>query len=122
VSFSDRQVQNGLLTVRSALEGDRIRLTLTGELDLSNTDTVEVALEEAGAEGVDVLVDLGPLEFIDSSGIALLVRAIGGNGAARISFLPSRSDSVCRLLHMTGLDQRLPLSTPTDGQPILPPA
>lgn len=118
----DNEVQNGLLTVRSARAGGKVRLTLEGELDLSNVGTVETALEEVQTEGVEVLVDLGPLEFLDSTGIALLVRAIGSEGAARISFLPSRSDGVCRLLNLTGLDQRMPLSSSAGGQPILPPA
>jgi anti-anti-sigma factor len=122
VPLIDNEVKNGLLTLRSALEGDRVRLTLVGELDLSNVDTVEAALDEACTEDGDVLVDLGPLEFLDSTGISLLVRAIGGDGAARLTFLPSRSNGVRRLLNMTGLDQRMPLSTPTDGQPILPAA
>lgn len=119
----DNEVQNGLLTLRSAMDGDRIRLTLAGELDLSNADTVETVLEEVQAEDKDVLVDLGPLEFLDSTGISLLVRAIGGEGAARITFLPSASDNVRRLLNMTGLDQRMPLSsTESDEQSFLPAA
>lgn len=118
----DNEVKNGLLILRSTLEGERVRLTLEGELDLSNIDTVEAALDEARADGVDILVDLGPLEFLDSTGISLLVRAIGGDAAARLTFLPSRSNDVCRLLNMTGLDQRMPLSTPAGGQSILPAA
>lgn len=118
----DNEVKDGLLTVRSALDGERIRLSLEGELDLSNAETVESALEAAYAEDKEVLVDLGPLVFLDSTGIALLVEALSGSEAARISFLPSESASVSRLLNMTGLDQRLPLAVTESSQPVLPPA
>lgn len=114
------EVQDGLLTVHSALDGERVRLTLEGELDLSNVQTAETALEEACAENRKVLVDLGSLEFLDSTGISLLVRALGGSQAARLSFLPSESPSVVRLLNMTGLDQRMPLSVTRDAAPFLP--
>jgi anti-anti-sigma factor len=120
VPLIDNEVKNGLLTLRSALEGERVRLTLEGELDLSNADIVEAALDEAQAEGVDILVDLGPLEFLDSTGISLLVRALGGEEAARLTFLPSQSNDVRRLLNMTGLDQRMPLSTSAAEQSFLP--
>lgn len=108
--FIGSEIQDGPLTVRTAPDGERIRLALAGELDLSNAHTVESALEEACGEGKDVLVDLGPLEFLDSTGIALLVRALGGKDGAQLSFLPSESAAVQRLLNMTGLDQRLPIA------------
>jgi anti-sigma B factor antagonist len=120
--FIGSEIQDGLLTVRTALDGERVRLSLEGELDLSNAHTVESALEEIYGEGKDVVVDLGPLEFLDSTGIALLVGALGGSQGARLSFIPSSSDEVRRLLNMTGLDQRLPLAVLVDQQPILPPA
>jgi anti-sigma B factor antagonist len=122
VPLIDSEVQDGLLTVRSALDGERIRLTLEGEMDLSNVQTVETALEEACSEDRKVLVDLGPLEFLDSTGISLLVRALGGREAARLSFLPSESPTVSRLLNMTGLDQRMPLSVTKDSPGVLPSA
>ena len=117
----DSEVQDGLLTVHRTLDGERIRLTLKGEMDLSNVKTVETAFEEACAEDMSVLVDLGPLEFLDSTGISLLVRTLGGHEGARLSFLPSASPNVSRLLNMTGLDQRMPLSVVEDGPSLLPP-
>lgn len=118
----DTEIQDGLLTVHSARDGERIRLTLEGELDLSNVETLEAALDKALAEDRDVLVDLGPLEFLDSTGISLLVRALGGQQAPQLTFLPSESADVRRLFNITGLDQRIPLSVVENGQPPLPPA
>ncbi|HEX7279371.1 MAG TPA: STAS domain-containing protein [Solirubrobacterales bacterium] len=98
-----------------------MRLTLQGELDLSNARTVEVALTEAFDTDKRILVDLGRLEFLDSTGISLLVSALGRPDAERLSFLPSESSGVRRLLSLTGLDRRMALSTTTAGPaPALP--
>lgn len=113
---TNTEIRSGLLTIHRADEGAFIRLALHGELDLANVVALETSIEEALACGVHVLVDLGKLEFLDSTGISLLVMAQQGPGADRLTFLPSESPEVCRLLHLTGLDQRLGLSSP------LPPA
>lgn len=102
----DPKIQDGLLTIRQTLEDERIRIALEGELDLSNTETAEASLQEALATGQDVLVDLGKLEFLDSTGISLLVLIMRQkeNG---LSFAPSESAEVTRLLGLTGLDERM---------------
>lgn len=111
---SRSEVRDGLLTVRSTDEAARFRITLEGELDLSNAPTVEAALVEAIESEKNVLVDLGRLEFLDSTGVALIIRTLGRADAERFSFLPSQSSAVRRLLEMTGLDERMVLSTPED--------
>jgi anti-sigma B factor antagonist len=116
----DNEAEDGLLTVQQTGEGDRVRLALRGELDLSNAPTAEAGIKEAFASGKDVLIDLGPLEFIDSTGIALIVMAMGREDARRLTFLPSRSDTVRRLLNLTGLDEKMPLSVTADSPPVLP--
>jgi anti-anti-sigma factor len=51
------------------------------------------------------------LEFIDSTGIALLVSTLSGNeGETRISFIPSNFPAVTRVLELTGVAERLPLA------------
>lgn len=47
--------------------------------------------------------------------------ALKGPHAGRLSFLPSESPEVCRLLSLTGMDERLGFGR-TDGHPISPPA
>jgi anti-sigma B factor antagonist len=113
-------VQDGLLTVDRADEGARVRLSLQGELDLSNAGTLEAALAAAIDSGKKVLVDLGKLEFLDSTGVALIVKTLGRPDAERFSFLPSESSAVRRLLSMTGLDQRMVLSSSIEEHPTLP--
>jgi anti-sigma B factor antagonist len=119
VPFDDHEVKDGLLIVRQVDEGERVRLSLQGELDLSNAPTAELKLNEALGSENAVLVDLRKLEFLDSTGIALLVAALQRDRAAQLTFLPSETASVRRLLSLTGLDERLPLAGIEEGQSLL---
>lgn len=47
------------------------------------------------------------LDFIDSTGIALLVRTLSRDKSHRLRFIPSESRSVTKVLEMTGLAARL---------------
>jgi anti-sigma B factor antagonist len=114
------RIQDGLLTVQQFDEGLQLRLALHGELDLSNAKTVEAALAEAFETGKKIVIDLGQLEFLDSTGIALLVGALGRRDAERLSFIASRAAAVRRLLNQTGLDRRMVLSTTAAASPALP--
>lgn len=106
------KIQDGLLMVHRTDEGAFIRLALHGELDLSNAKTLETSIQEALTSGSHVLVDLSKLEFLDSTGISLLVMAIKEQDEGKLTFLPSESPTVCRLLKLTGLEERLGLSSP----------
>lgn len=117
---NDAPLEDGLLTVEQLDEGLQLRLSLKGELDLSNAKALEDALSEAFASDKRILIDLGRLEFLDSTGIALLVAALGRPDAERLSFLPSESSGVRRLLDLTGLNKRMPVFTAAEHAPPLP--
>ncbi|WUH92098.1 anti-sigma factor antagonist [Streptomyces sp. NBC_00433] len=80
---------------------------LAGEIDLGSAHGVHPHLDAAALWPLPLLVvfDLGPLEFIDCFGLALLVRARrrvierGGRTAMVCAHRPTR-----KLLAMTGLD------------------
>ena len=112
MAHEQRDISDGTLAVRTSTEGDTRTVALRGELDLANAATAETALGEAlGDEGRQVLVDLSELEFIDSTGIALLVSTLGRNdGEIRVTFIPSDFPAVTRVLELTGLAERLPLA------------
>ena len=110
MSVIKSETKDGLLTVRTGPDGDRICIALEGELDLSNAETVEATLLATLGSDKEVLVDLGKLEFIDSTGISLLVMALKIKESG-LSFLPCESDEVRRLLDLTGLDQRMRFTT-----------
>lgn len=108
----EREITDGTLVVRSGENGTRKVVALVGELDLANAATAEDALEASLAGGdVPVVVDMRELEFIDSTGIALLVSTLNRNeSGARVSFIPSSAPAVTRVLKLTGLAERLPLA------------
>lgn len=96
-------------------DGIRV-IEIRGELDLSTAPELEGPLDEAIAAGdAMVLVDLSACEFIDSTGIALIVRAwqqldraAEGEGDGRV-VLCSHNDQVRRVLDITGLELSIPV-------------
>jgi len=130
VPITDFKAHDGLLAVQQTSEHQRLRIALEGEIDLANAETAASTLREALHGGKEVVVDLGKLSFLDSTGIAMLVRAIQ-EGGERLSFLPSEHDEVRRLLSLTGLEERMTLASPgtdasspphADAEPLLPAA
>jgi anti-sigma B factor antagonist len=90
-------------------DGDRATVALRGELDLSGVDRARQAIEQAEANESPLLVlDLSELEFIDSMGLEVMLRAARrahDSGRRLIVARPSRY--VRRLLEMTAIDQSL---------------
>lgn len=63
------------LEIHEQRAGNRVRLHVTGELDLASMPALKNRLERLRAEKQSVLLDLSGLEFIDSAGIHLLISA-----------------------------------------------
>jgi anti-anti-sigma factor len=106
-----RSIVDGPLAVRSFPEGEGTVVVLIGELDRSNVASAELIIDDVLGGGAPVVVDLQELEFLDSSGIALLTRlnqAPGDRGRVRI--VPSRSLGVTRIMAATGLDAMLAIA------------
>ena len=57
-------------------EAGRTRLGLVGELDISGADQFQSRLEAIAERGDAITLDLRRLQFIDSSGLGELIRAI----------------------------------------------
>lgn len=93
-------------------------ISVRGELDLSTAPELEGPLNQAlESEKGSVLIDLSQCEFIDSTGIALIVRAwqrleSGENGRALV--ICSQNDQVRRVLEITGLELSIPVHTTRD--------
>ena len=93
------------ITVTTRTEGGTPVVSLSGELDLSNTGHVRSYLDDALAGGSERRVfDLSGLEFMDSSGIALLAAAAQRVREVEIREPPA---TVRRLLELTGLTEIL---------------
>lgn len=96
-------------------------IVVRGELDLSTASDLEGPLEEAiSSQDDSVLIDLTDCEFIDSTGIALIVRAwqkldngADGGGSGRV-VLCSANDQVRRVLEITGLELSISIHSTRD--------
>jgi len=100
----------GSLAVRSEREGDAQIIELIGELDLDGAPRLEEALREAEAgDATSIVVDLGSLEFIDSTGLRLLVIAAERSTEGRFSLLRGPKQ-VHRVFEITDLVERLPFA------------
>lgn len=114
MSIEQRDISDGPLVVKTTRDAEGYRISLRGELDLANAATAETQLRKALEAGdAPVIVDMSELEFIDSTGIALLVAALTPNGnSVELRFVPSTSPAVTRVLELTGIAERLPLVEP----------
>jgi anti-sigma B factor antagonist len=110
LAVQEHEMRDGTLRVSKSESGDSCRLELSGELDLANADTLEAEMEAAWREGRTVVVDMRELEFMDSTGIAVLVAAHKrlNNGVVRLQVVESESETVRRVLRMTGLEGSFP--------------
>ena len=98
------------------LEGGVLAFTVRGELDMNTAPELENALEQApGDEESSIMLDLSQCEFIDSTGIALIVRTWqrldreGGSGGKGHVVLCCINSQVRRLLKITGVESSISL-------------
>jgi anti-sigma B factor antagonist len=90
-------------------DADRTTVALRGELDMSGVDRARRAIEEAEAGPATLLVlDLSQLDFIDSTGLEVMLRAARrAHDEGRRLVVARPSNYVRRLLALTAIDQSL---------------
>lgn len=99
---------------------DGIRMfTVRGELDMSTAPEFEQKLDAALSQSdASIVLDLCECEFIDSTGIALIVRAWqrleADEGKGRL-VLCSHNHQVRRLLQITGVESSIPMHEQRDA-------
>jgi anti-sigma B factor antagonist len=109
------------LSVRSEREGRGVhRLTPVGELDIATVPILEGAFDSAFADvtAAMVVVDLTELDFMDSTGIRLLLQ-VNDRFPERLRVI-NGSSAVERVLDVTGVRDRLPIIS-NDTDPLEPP-
>jgi len=86
-----------------------------GDLDLAAKEEVEAALEPLEKEFREVILDLRSVEFLDSTGLRVLLSA---NARSRADGFRLRivggGEAVQRVIALTGMDKHLPLIEPND--------
>ena len=101
---------SSVLSIHNSRDGDRHTLRLTGELDLASAPVLEAKAKQLFSEGArELVLDLGRLEFIDSSGLnsILRVRALCEEHMCDFALTPGERP-IQRLFEVTRLIDRLP--------------
>jgi anti-sigma B factor antagonist len=89
---------------------------VTGDMDMSTAAGLRERLSGLAGSGQPLIVDLNRVTFIDSAGLGALVGA-----ARRVEVHGGSLHAVCsrpqtrKLLWLTGVDRRIPLSATVDG-------
>lgn len=104
-------VDLGHLRMTSERNGAEHVIALFGELDLASASGVEEELVRVEATDVrSIVLDLSGLEFMDSTGVRLILGADArSRDAARLSLLRGPT-SVQRVLQISGIEEMLPFA------------
>ena len=89
---------------------------VTGDMDMSTVAGLRERLFGLADSGQPLIVDLNLITFIDSAGLGVLVsaaRRVGVHGGS-LHVVCSRPQPR-RLLWLTGVDRRIPLTATVDG-------
>jgi anti-anti-sigma factor len=107
----ERVSEDGLLSVRVVPDGNLVVIRLSGELDIASSKKLEDELRRAINTGPSsVVLDLGDVSFIDSTGLrALLLAAkVASTNDTELSMVRA-SAPVRSAVEVSGLDGSLPL-------------
>lgn len=99
------------MQVESGREGNTHVLRPRGELDLAGAGPLETELRRVEAtDAAAIVVDLTGLEFIDCSGVRVLVEAHrrSREGGGRLRLVPGVGQ-VDRVIRLTGVGELLPV-------------
>lgn len=97
-------------------EGGAIVVHLVGELDLYNAPAVRSALLELTAEQPErLVVDLGEVDFVDSTALGVLIEARTKLTNRRSFLLAAPGLETHRALQISGLDQHLAVHGTVDA-------
>ncbi len=110
-------VSHGGLHVDVSNEGELVVTTVRGELDIASADTLGAALDKVAAEE-RVVLDLSAVDFIDSSGLAVVLRqSMRRRDAGGTLHIRRPSVSVQRLLVFCCLEHLLEPEVEADKPP-----
>jgi anti-sigma B factor antagonist len=98
--------------VQVRVTDDATVFAVSGELDLTSSGELEDAIAELdGSETGLVILDLSGVDFMDSAGLAVVVKAHQrAEDAGRPFGLVNDSSQVRRLLSLTGMDKRMTIA------------
>jgi anti-sigma B factor antagonist len=104
-------IERNKLTIFSEQHAENYLIRLDGELDLSNSRKLEDELIRIeGTSASPIVLDLARLEFIDATGLSVIMRAHSraANNARRLG-VTRPHENVMRIFELCGLEQELTL-------------
>lgn len=94
------------MTTSVSVQQDTTVLTVTGEVDLATAPTLQTAIENAlAAHTATLVLDLSPVTFLASAGMAALVTAKKLAGETTRVAVVADGPATSRQLKLTNLDQ-----------------
>ena len=88
-------------------EGAGFVLSLYGELDVASAPMLEKQVKRLQWAGAAIVIDLSGLDFVDSTGLHVLIRAFNRVSDGQLTLLRG-SRNVHRVFELTGTDTLLP--------------
>jgi anti-anti-sigma factor len=106
-----------ILNLKTSERQGAVHVELAGELDIATAAQLDDEMQRLEAEGRQLVVlDLRPLEFMDSSGLRALLSADSrARELGRRLVIVRGDDRVQRVLRITRLDERLELVDDADS-------
>jgi anti-anti-sigma factor len=112
LSSLPRVREEDALTIRLEPDGDSVVIRGEGRLDITSARNLEDALCQALTSGRHraVTLHLGQVEFIDSTGLRVLLRALelASDSGTQLGIARELSPPVERILTVSGVADRLP--------------
>ena len=101
------------LEIQTATEDGVYVIRLRGELDMASCDAVDAELRRAEAGSADrILLDVNELQFIDSSGLQVILKAKRrADISGRRLRITRGTGHVADMFRLTALDMTLPFSS-----------
>ncbi len=104
------------ISIDSRQQDDRTVVEVSGEVDVSTADALDAKLTElTDAGATDLVVDLSKVEFLDSTGLGVLVKTLKHvrehDGSLAVV---ASSERIAKVFRITGLDSAMPLSATVD--------
>jgi len=107
------------LRIQAGTRGDRHVLVLNGELDVASAPVLERILEDLCAEGgaKEIVLDLGGVEFVDSSGLKAILRGkrLCQEHECAYTLTPAQMP-VQRVFEITGVADDLPFRKSNEAE------
>lgn len=85
-------------------------ITVVGDLDAHTSPRLDAVIADRGG-AAPVVLDMGDVEFIDSSGLRSLLRARAEGDAERVVIIRRPSAATLRLLEITGLTEQFTIES-----------